>query len=217
MVRRNAGIPPEPRAGDPRAPRVGDRTCRPDWRSARVRIEARGRCEGLRQDLSGPWWGARPDRQPPARRAGRRARLERLPLWDDGLMTSPIRIAILGATGSIGRQALDVVRAQPDRLRVVALGANRNADALRELAMEFPTARTVLGSEALVALATDADADLVLVATPGVAALRATVAALEDGKRVALANKEVLVAAGHLIRRLSGGAGGRGWPGGRQL
>src|SRR5882762_1087811 len=87
--------------------------------------------------------------------------------WDDGLVSMPIRIAILGATGSIGRQALDVVRAQPDRLRVVALGANRNADALRELAMEFPTARTVLGSDALVALATDLDADLVLIATPG--------------------------------------------------
>jgi 1-deoxy-D-xylulose-5-phosphate reductoisomerase len=124
-------------------------------------------------------------------------------------MTAPIRLAILGATGSIGRQALDVVRAQPDRLRVVALGANRNSDGLRELAMEFPTARTSLGSDALVALATDPDADLVLVATPGVAALRATVAALEDGKRVALANKEVLVAAGHIIRRLSGGAGDR--------
>ena len=124
-------------------------------------------------------------------------------------MTVPIRLAILGATGSIGRQALDVVRAQPDRLRVVALGANQNADGLRELAMEFPTARTTLGPNALVALATDPDADLVLIATPGVAALRATVAALEDGKRVALANKEVLVAAGHLIRRLTGGAGER--------
>ena len=124
-------------------------------------------------------------------------------------MSQPIRLAILGATGSIGRQALDVVRAQPDRLRVVALGANRNADALRELAMEFPTARTALGPDALVALATDPDAELILVATPGVAALRATVAALEDRKRVALANKEVLVAAGHLIRRLSGGAGER--------
>jgi 1-deoxy-D-xylulose-5-phosphate reductoisomerase len=124
-------------------------------------------------------------------------------------VTTPVRLAILGATGSIGRQALDVVRAHPDRLRVVALGANRNADALRDLALEFPTARTVLGSDALVALATDADADLVLIATPGVAALRATIAALEDGKRVALANKEVLVAAGHLIRRLSGGAGDR--------
>src|SRR6266566_9936299 len=129
--------------------------------------------------------------------------------WDDGLVSTPIRLAILGATGSIGRQALDVVRAQPDRLRVVALGANRNADGLRELAMEFPTARTALGPNALVALATDPDADLILVATPGVAALRATIAALEDGKRVALANKEVLVAAGHLIRRLSGGAGDR--------
>jgi 1-deoxy-D-xylulose-5-phosphate reductoisomerase len=120
-----------------------------------------------------------------------------------------MRLAILGATGSIGRQALDVVRAHPDRLRVVALGANRNVDGLTDLAMEFPTARTALGSNALAALATDPDAELVLIATPGVAALRATVAALESGKRIALANKEVLVAAGHLIRRLSGGAGDR--------
>jgi 1-deoxy-D-xylulose-5-phosphate reductoisomerase len=124
-------------------------------------------------------------------------------------MTEPVRLAILGATGSIGRQALDVVRAHPERLRVVALGANRNSAALGELAIAFPTARTALGANALVALATDPDADLVLVATPGVAALRATVAALGDGKRVALANKEVLIAAGHLIRRLSGGAGDR--------
>src|SRR2546426_3034047 len=129
--------------------------------------------------------------------------------WDDGCMSEPTRLAILGATGSIGRQALDVVRAHPDRLRVVALGANRNVDELRDLAMEFPTARTALGPDALVALATAPDADVILVATPGVTALRATVAALEDGKRVALANKEVLVAAGHLIRRLSGGAGDR--------
>src|SRR2546426_11795737 len=129
--------------------------------------------------------------------------------WDDGCMSEPTRLAVLGATGSIGRQALDVVRAHPDRLRVVALGANRNADELGALAVEFPTARTALGTNALVALATDPAADLVLVATPGVAALRATIAALEDGKCVALANKEVLVAAGHLIRRLTGGAGER--------
>src|SRR2546430_2362327 len=129
--------------------------------------------------------------------------------WDEGSVTAPTKVAILGATGSIGRQALDVVRAHPDRLRVVALGANRNADELGALAVEFPTARPALGTNALVALATDPDADLVLIATPGVAALRATIAALEDGKRVALANKEVLVAAGHLIRRLVGGAGER--------
>src|SRR2546428_13512168 len=124
-------------------------------------------------------------------------------------MSEAIQLAILGATGSIGRQALEVVRAHPERLRVVALGANRNAEALRDLAAEFPSARTALGANALAALATDSEAELVLVATPGVAALRATIAALSEGKRVALANKEDLVAAGHLIRRLSGGAGGR--------
>src|SRR2546428_869781 len=128
-------------------------------------------------------------------------------------MSEAIQLAILGATGSIGRQALEVVRAHPERLRVVALGANRNAEALRDLAAEFPSARTALGANALAALATDSEAELVLVATPGVAALRATIAALSEGKRVALANKEVLVAAGHLIRRLVGGAGGRLPPG----
>jgi 1-deoxy-D-xylulose-5-phosphate reductoisomerase len=124
-------------------------------------------------------------------------------------MEEPVRVAILGATGSIGQQALDVIRAHPDRLRVVALGANRSTGALEKLAMEFPRARTALGANGLAALATDPDADLVLVATPGVAALRATIAALRDGKDVALANKEVLVAAGHIVRRLSGGAGKR--------
>jgi 1-deoxy-D-xylulose-5-phosphate reductoisomerase len=124
-------------------------------------------------------------------------------------MSERVRLAILGATGSIGRQALEVVHAHPDRLEVVALAANRNAEQLADLALEFPTARTALGPNALAALATDPDADLILIATPGVAALRATLAALNDGKRVALANKEVLVAAGHLIRRISGGAGER--------
>src|SRR3989442_1744365 len=104
-------------------------------------------------------------------------------------MSEAIQLAILGATGSIGRQALEVVRAHPERLRVVALGANRNAEALRDLAAEFPSARTALGANALAALATDSEAELVLVATPGVAALRATIAALSEGKRVALANK----------------------------
>jgi 1-deoxy-D-xylulose-5-phosphate reductoisomerase len=124
-------------------------------------------------------------------------------------MSERVRLAILGATGSIGAQALEVVRAHPDRLEVVALGANRNTSTLERLALEFPRARTALGTSALAALATDPDAELVLVATPGIAGLKATIAALEDGKDVALANKEVLVVAGHLVRRLSGGAGKR--------
>jgi 1-deoxy-D-xylulose-5-phosphate reductoisomerase len=101
---------------------------------------------------------------------------------------SVTRLAILGATGSIGRQALEVVGAHPDRLRVTRTG-RRGDD--------------------LVALATAEDVDLVLVATPGIAGLDATIAALEAGKRVALANKEVLVVGGHLVRALCGGAGDR--------
>jgi 1-deoxy-D-xylulose-5-phosphate reductoisomerase len=103
-------------------------------------------------------------------------------------MSAPARLAILGVTGSIGRQALEVVAAHPDRLRVTRTG-HRGDD--------------------LVALATADDVDLVLVATPGIAGLEATIAALEAGKRVALANKEVLVVAGHLVRDLAGGAGER--------
>ena len=123
------------------------------------------------------------------------------------------RLAILGATGSIGSQALDVVRSNRDRLRVTALASARSASALEALASETGATATVLqerdGDDALCDLATRADVDLVLVATPGIAGLRPTLAALAAGKDVALANKEVLVAAGHLIRRLSGGAGDR--------
>ena len=123
------------------------------------------------------------------------------------------RLAILGATGSIGRQALDVVAAHPDRLRVTALASARNASALAALAKETGATAVVVqqrdGDGALADLATRDDVDLVLMATPGVAGLAPTVAALNAGKRVALANKEVLVAGGHLVRPLAGGAGER--------
>lgn len=118
------------------------------------------------------------------------------------------RLAILGATGSIGRQALDVARAHPDRLRVVALAADRRREDLEALASEFG-ARASVGTEGLRELATADDVDLVLVATPGFAGVEATLAALGAGKDVALANKEVLVVAGHLVRALAGGAGKR--------
>ena len=103
-------------------------------------------------------------------------------------MSSPVRLAILGAGGSIGRQALEVVAMHPDRLTVTRTG-RRGDD--------------------LVGLATADDVDLVLVATPGIAGLEATIAALEAGKSIALANKEVLVVAGHLVRAMTGGAGER--------
>ena len=127
-------------------------------------------------------------------------------------MTAPTRIAILGATGSIGRQALDVVAAHPDRLKVVALASRRNADELGLAADRFGARGVVFerdGADALTAMATGPDVDLVLVATSGIDGIEPTIAALEAGKRVALANKETLVAAGHLVRRLVDGAGDR--------
>ncbi|HEY6958143.1 MAG TPA: 1-deoxy-D-xylulose-5-phosphate reductoisomerase [Candidatus Limnocylindria bacterium] len=121
------------------------------------------------------------------------------------------RLAILGGTGSIGRQALDVVAAHPDKLAVTAIAGARNERALSEIARQTGAVATALwsrdGDDALVALATRRDVDLVLVATPGIAGLAPTIAALEAGKRVALANKEVLVTGGHLVAPLAGGAG----------
>lgn len=122
-------------------------------------------------------------------------------------MTTPVRLAILGATGSIGRQALDVVAAHPDRLVITALAARSREDELRALAAELGVRHIATGDDDLVPLATADDVDLVLVATPGIAGLRPTLAALAAGKDVALANKEVLVVGGHLVRAASGGAG----------
>lgn len=114
------------------------------------------------------------------------------------------RIVILGATGSIGTQTLDVVRRLPDRLRVVGLSANRNGTKLREQASEWrvPEANLALGDEdGLVKLASLPEADLVVVAVAGAVGTRATLAALESGKDVALATKEVLVAAGEIVTK----------------
>jgi 1-deoxy-D-xylulose-5-phosphate reductoisomerase len=113
------------------------------------------------------------------------------------------KLAILGSTGSIGRSALDVVRAHPDRLEVVALAAGSNADRLREQAGEFGVTVTALGAETgsagLIEVATHPDADIVLCASSGTAALEAVLAAIDAGKTIALANKEVLVMAGALV------------------
>ena len=124
-------------------------------------------------------------------------------------MNGPTRVAILGATGSIGQQALAVAAAHPDRLRVTALAARSRTTAVRALAAQLGVTRVATGDDDLVPLATADDVDLVLVATPGIAGLRPTLAALAAGKDVALANKEVLVVGGHLVRAAVGGAGKR--------
>lgn len=138
-----------------------------------------------------------------------------------------IRIAVLGSTGSIGRSALAVVRRHPDRFRVVALVANRSAAVLAEQVAEFRPDVAVLcdpkapvpghggaevlwgrGTDAMLAVASDPGVDVVLNAMVGAAGLRPTLAALEAGHRVALANKESLVAGGSLVRAAAERGGG---------
>ena len=113
-------------------------------------------------------------------------------------------VVILGATGSIGQSALKVAREIPDRMRVVGLSAHQNAEILSQAAKEFPEAKTILSSgeqgvERLVELATLPEADLVLIAIVGTAGLRPALAAIEAGKDLAVASKEILVMAGGIV------------------
>jgi len=118
------------------------------------------------------------------------------------------RLAILGSTGSVGRQTLDVVRAFPDKLKIVALAAGNNADLLIEQASEFKPAYLSLANGDLPSnvarlsiedIAAHPGVDLVVVATAGVVGLVPTLAAIRAGKNIALANKEVLVMAGEPV------------------
>lgn len=137
--------------------------------------------------------------------------------------TTPKRLAILGSTGSIGTQALDVVRDQPGHFQVELLTAGSNADLLVQQAREFRPNTVVIADRARHAEVRDAlfplgvkvyagleaieqavcmeDIDLVLTAMVGYAGLRPTLAAIDAGKPIALANKETLVVAGELVTR----------------
>jgi len=124
-------------------------------------------------------------------------------------------ISVLGSTGSIGRQTLDVIAHHPDRFRVVALAAGRNAALLKEQVQRFQpdlvaTAeesagnqiahpRIEAGAAGLIAAATHPAAEIVVVATSGHAAIMPTYRAIATGKTIALANKETIVCAGELI------------------
>lgn len=115
------------------------------------------------------------------------------------------RLAILGATGSIGTQALDIVSQHPERLSVSAMAAFANQSSLEHLASRHNSPRLALASkglEPLIEMAQADDVDMVVVAISGAAALLPTIAAIEAGKEVALATKEVLVAAGELVMPL---------------
>ena len=112
------------------------------------------------------------------------------------------RVAILGATGSIGRQALDVIARHPERFEVVGLAAGRNVELLAEQVARFKpsvVADARDGAAGLHAVACESGAEIVLAATDGAVAFDAVFAAVDRGIDVAVANKELVVAAGELL------------------
>lgn len=134
------------------------------------------------------------------------------------------KIAILGSTGSIGTQALDIARANPGKIEIEVLTANSNADLLIVQALEFKPNHVVIadeskyqfvkeslsnedikvfaGSKSIEDMMEITSADMILTAMVGYSGLKPTIKAIENKKRIALANKETLVVAGELITKL---------------
>jgi 1-deoxy-D-xylulose-5-phosphate reductoisomerase len=149
------------------------------------------------------------------------------PVPEPSRVGEPLGVSVLGSTGSIGRQTLDVIAQHPDRFKVVALAAGAKLDTLASqiaqfqpdlVAVEIETGfdkerlkhpRILFGKEGLIAVATHANADIVVIATSGHAAIIPTAKAIESRKTVALANKETIVCAGALIAELAHNAGVR--------
>ena len=143
------------------------------------------------------------------------------------MTTFPRRIALLGSTGSIGRQTLDIVRRFPEQFQVVALAARSNVSLLAQQVQEFqpklvacfadtPEAeqaacvhlpQAILGTQGLLEAATHPDVDIVVAATSGLMGLQPALAAIGAGKALAIANKETLVMAGHLVMTAAERAG----------
>lgn len=110
------------------------------------------------------------------------------------------RVVILGSTGSIGTQALDVIAANPERFRVVGMTAGSSADLLAEQAERFGVRETALGADDSERLIRSVEADVVLNGITGSVGLGPTLAALETGATLALANKESLIVGGELVK-----------------
>ncbi|MEJ6554597.1 1-deoxy-D-xylulose-5-phosphate reductoisomerase [Microbacterium esteraromaticum] len=110
------------------------------------------------------------------------------------------RVIVLGSTGSIGTQALDVIRGNPRRFELVGLAAGSNAELVAEQARQFQVEHTALGAAEAEQLVRDVDADVVLNAITGSIGLGSTLATLKAGRTLALANKESLIVGGELVR-----------------
>jgi 1-deoxy-D-xylulose-5-phosphate reductoisomerase len=143
-------------------------------------------------------------------------------------MTRVKGVAVLGSTGSVGRSALDVIARFPKRFRVAALCARKNAAELSRQARRFrppfvclseevtvsrlgplpPGTRVLIGEEGMAEAACAGETDIVLAAASGVTSIRPVIAAARKGKRIALANKELLVMAGKFLVEAAGAGGG---------
>src|SRR5213080_974536 len=122
-------------------------------------------------------------------------------------MTRPINVVVLGATGSIGQQTLDVIDRNPGRFKLFGLTEGvRSTNRQAEFLVQGKAGESDFDSQ-VEAMVTDPRCDLVVVAIPGARALAPTMAALHAGKEVALATKEVLVMAGALVMRAAGERG----------
>ncbi len=114
-------------------------------------------------------------------------------------------VIVLGSTGSVGSQALDLIRQFPDRFKVVGLSANTSTELLEQQRIEFGLTRddVALGADEAAKLARDVQADVLVHGISGSAGLAATLAALESGKTLALANKESLIVGGELVTSIA--------------
>jgi len=136
------------------------------------------------------------------------------------------RVSVLGSTGSIGTQTLEVARQNPDKIKITALAAAKNVDLMEKQIREFMPeiavmddedaakdlkdrikdlsgVRILTGMEGSMEMASDPGSDIVVTAIVGMIGIRPTIAAIEAGKDIALANKETLVCAGHIIMPLA--------------
>ncbi len=113
------------------------------------------------------------------------------------------RVVILGSTGSIGVQALDVISANPERFRVVGLAAGSNRELVETQAAQFGVEHVALGADEASQLVRSVDADVVLNGITGSVGLGPTLATLEAGRTLALANKESLIVGGDLVRAIA--------------
>ena len=103
-----------------------------------------------------------------------------------------IKISILGSTGSIGRQALEVIEKLNDKFEIIALAAGSNVELLQQQTQKFKPRYSLLGQEGLERICSDKENDIILVAVSGKVGLRPTLTAIENGINIALAKKPEL-------------------------